>query len=229
MPEGYIYILTNPSFPDYVKIGSADNVLERVQQLNKSECIPFAFRLYAYYKVNRRLVDLSLHGMIDSINENLRSIEEYEGRTRTREFYNMTPATAYGILHTIAYIDNLEDNLVLVSPTNDEIKDEEAAEVIRRKGKRTNYPKMDWLIDNHVVNIGDKLYLINHPEEKSTIVDKEHVEYQGERMSFNQFGCRVTGWQSIQIYAFAKIDGSTKTLSELRKEKMIELGMMTLT
>ena len=23
---GYIYILTNPSFPDYVKIGYADNV-----------------------------------------------------------------------------------------------------------------------------------------------------------------------------------------------------------
>ena len=27
---GYIYILTNPSFPEYVKIGYADNVEKRL-------------------------------------------------------------------------------------------------------------------------------------------------------------------------------------------------------
>lgn len=42
--SGYIYILTNPSFPEYVKIGYADNVDERIAQLNRSECTPFAFR-----------------------------------------------------------------------------------------------------------------------------------------------------------------------------------------
>ena len=42
---GVIYILTNPSFPQYVKIGYADNVETRLKRLNNSECIPFAFRL----------------------------------------------------------------------------------------------------------------------------------------------------------------------------------------
>ena len=42
--KGVIYILTNPSFPQYVKIGYADNVESRLKQLNNSECIPFAFR-----------------------------------------------------------------------------------------------------------------------------------------------------------------------------------------
>lgn len=51
---GYIYILTNPSFKDYVKIGYADNVEERVVQLNRTECTPFAFRIYATYKVSER-------------------------------------------------------------------------------------------------------------------------------------------------------------------------------
>lgn len=46
---GVIYILTNPSFPDYVKIGYADDVDRRLKELNRSECIPFAFRLYAYH------------------------------------------------------------------------------------------------------------------------------------------------------------------------------------
>ena len=40
--QGVIYILTNPSFPEYVKIGYADNVESRLKQLNNSECIPFA-------------------------------------------------------------------------------------------------------------------------------------------------------------------------------------------
>lgn len=55
--QGVIYILTNPSFPDYVKIGYADDIEKRLQQLNRSECIPFAFRVYATYEVNPRLSD----------------------------------------------------------------------------------------------------------------------------------------------------------------------------
>lgn len=33
--KGVIYILTNPSFPDYVKIGYADNIDKRLKQLNR--------------------------------------------------------------------------------------------------------------------------------------------------------------------------------------------------
>ena len=32
--KGVIYILTNPSFPDYVKIGYADDIDKRLKQLN---------------------------------------------------------------------------------------------------------------------------------------------------------------------------------------------------
>lgn len=49
--KGVIYILTNPSFPEYVKIGYADDIKKRLKQLNRSECIPFAFRVYATYEV----------------------------------------------------------------------------------------------------------------------------------------------------------------------------------
>lgn len=44
--EGKIYILTNLSFPDYVKIWYSKNVEERINKLNNSEAVPFAFRLY---------------------------------------------------------------------------------------------------------------------------------------------------------------------------------------
>ena len=48
---GSIYVLTNPSFPDYVKIGYSKNVEERINKLNNSEAVPFGFRLYATYDV----------------------------------------------------------------------------------------------------------------------------------------------------------------------------------
>ena len=64
--NGVIYILTNPSFPDYVKIGYADDIEKRLQQLNRSECIPFTFRVYATYEVNSRLSDLKIHTIIDN-------------------------------------------------------------------------------------------------------------------------------------------------------------------
>ena len=57
MNSGIIYVLTNPSFPDYVKIGYADNLEKRLRQLNKSECLPFAFRAYCIYEVDGRLKD----------------------------------------------------------------------------------------------------------------------------------------------------------------------------
>ena len=89
--EGFIYVLTNPSFPEYVKIGYADNVDSRLKQLNNSECIPLAFRIYATYEVEERLTDLKLHALIDQLNPNLRSIDNVDGKKRIREFYAMSP------------------------------------------------------------------------------------------------------------------------------------------
>ena len=98
MNKGYIYILTNPSFPDYVKIGYADDVNKRLQQLNRSECVPFAFRVFATYEVSSRLSDVKIHEIIDRLNPDLRAIENFDGKKRVREFYAMTAEDAYGLL-----------------------------------------------------------------------------------------------------------------------------------
>ena len=102
--KGVIYILTNPSFPEYVKIGYADDIDKRLKQLNRSECTPCAFRVYATYEVNSRLSDLKIHSIIDKLNPNLRSIENNDGKKRVREFYAMTPEDAYSILEAIAAV-----------------------------------------------------------------------------------------------------------------------------
>lgn len=220
---GYIYILKNPSFPDYIKIGYADDVYSRLKTLNDKSAVPFAFRLYAYYKVNHRLEDKTVHEIIDKLNPSLRAKDNIDGKERKREFFEMSAEDAYDILRCIAKINGLEDNLVLVEPTAKEMEEEDEATT---KRKSTQLPKMDWLIEQGIINIGDKVYLINHPEEVATVVDAKNVEYKGEKMSFNQYGCEITGWKAIQTYAFMKKVGGNKTLAKLREEKMEELGML---
>lgn len=109
--KGVIYILTNPSFPKYVKIGYANNIEKRLSSLNRSECIPFAFRLYAYYEVNERLSDLKIHSMIDKLNPELRSIDTFNGKPRKKEFYAISKETAYNILDSIASVSGTNERL----------------------------------------------------------------------------------------------------------------------
>ena len=127
---GCIYILTNPSFPEYVKLGYADDLEKRLKSLNHSECMPFAFRVYAIYEVEKRLKDLDLHALIDKLNPELRSIDEFDGKPRVREFYAMSAEDAYDILECIAKISGTEDKLKRMKPEGHEILDEEMAEEI---------------------------------------------------------------------------------------------------
>ena len=102
--QGVIYILTNPSFPEYVKIGYADDIDRRLAELNRTECTPFAFRVYATYAVQTRLTDMKIHEMIDRINPELRSIDNINGKRRVREFYAMSAEDAYLMFQAMAEI-----------------------------------------------------------------------------------------------------------------------------
>ncbi len=101
---GYIYVLTNHSFPEYVKIGYADNVDERVAQLNRSECTPFAFKKYAALHVANRLADKNIHKIIDKFKPELRSKENVNGKMRVREFFAMSPSEAVELLDIVGNI-----------------------------------------------------------------------------------------------------------------------------
>ena len=106
--KGVIYILTNPSFPDYIKIGYAHNIEQRLKQLNRSETIPYAFRVYAIYEVESELTDKELHKLIDSLNPGLRTIETFDGKQRVKE----------------------------MKPEGHEVEDEKIAEEVREEARR---------------------------------------------------------------------------------------------
>ncbi len=126
--SGVIYILTNPAFPEYIKIGYAGNLENRLKQLNRSETIPFAFRVYAIYEVESNLTDKELHKLIDTLNPDLRTIETFDGKQRVKEFYAMSAEDAYQLLECIAKISGTQDRLKRMTPEGHEVLDEQIAE-----------------------------------------------------------------------------------------------------
>lgn len=192
--KGFIYILTNPSFPDYVKIGYADDIQNRLKQLNNSECIPFAFHVYATYEVDSRLSDLKIHSIIDKLNPDLRSIDNFNGKKRIREFYAMSAEDAYSILEAIAEMHNFVDRLKKWEPDSEQAKDEEIAQEVQieKKARHSNWTFDDWKIPNNA-----ELEYVNDITIKCRVVNRRKVEFNGEILYMIQLARKITGNNSI--------------------------------
>ena len=178
---GVIYILTNPSFPDYVKIGYATNIENRLKQLNRSECIPFAFRVYATY-------DKELHSLIDRLNPDLRAIDTFDGKTRTKEFYAMTKEDAYALLESIAKLSGTMDKLQRLTPEGHEIADEEVAAEIQEEAKERKAP---FSFIKCGIPMGAEIVLQNHPEVVAVVKDDRQIEYQGKTYSLSALAQKI--------------------------------------
>lgn len=176
MSVGVIYILTNPSFPDYVKLGYADNVEKRLIDLNRSECIPFAFRVYATYEVPKRLTDLSLHNLIDKLNPTLRAIDTFNGKPRKKEFYAMSKEDAYSLLEAIAEIHDRTDKLKLYPASEDDKAAEDTAALVdvEIKGRKKSKPIT---LEEYLIDKNQDMVAIYNRMQQLTCDETDNVEY----------------------------------------------------
>jgi len=211
---GVIYILTNPSFPNYVKIGYADNIELRLKQLNRSECIPFAFRVYATYEVSSRLSDKKVHEIIDRLNPNLRSIESFGGKTRVREFYAMSAEDAYSVLEAIAEINDRIDKLHKIDIT--QIEQEslriagEVQEAALERMENFSFSKCN-------IPIGSVLHYVEDDTVTCTVSSDKKVLYNGIEYSLSALAKRLHGkWQAYQGPKWFMYKG--RVLDEIRSE-----------
>lgn len=95
--------------------------------------------------------------------------------------------------------------------------------------KEKAFPKMDKLIEYGLIKPGDKIYLTLSPtNSEATLVDESYVEYNGEKMRINDWGCKLSGWKSIRIYAYVCIVGEDETLHQKRIKYMINHNEETL-
>lgn len=86
-----------------------------------------------------------------------------------------------------------------------------------KRRRRSPSIRMPDLIQADLLRAGDSVYVQNHPTAKARVIDARWVEYQGKRLSYNDWGMLVTGWSSINIYPQTILERTGQTLDELRK------------
>lgn len=208
MSTGVIYILTNPSFPQFVKIGYAKNLEKRLGQLNRSETLPYAFRAYAVYETDGPLTDKAVHELINRLNPDLRTIETFNGRTRTKEFFEMSAEDAYSILDAIARISGTAGRLHRVTPTGSEMREEQEAERTRQGRKP---PFRFSMVGLHP---GDEVVFARDSSIVATVVDDRHVEHEGVTSSLSALAEQLLGRGAVQGTLHFKY--GDETLVEMR-------------
>lgn len=207
---GVIYILTNPSFKEYVKIGYANDIEKRLKQLNRSETIPYAFRVYAIYETDNRLTDKELHRLIDNLNPELRTIDNFDGKTRTKEFFAMSAEEAYSLLECIAKISGTEHRLKRMKPEGHEIVDEELAEEVRETARRGPFR-----FSKCNIPFGSEIAFVEDEKIKAIVVDDRHIEYNGETTSVSALAQKLKGFDH-PVQGTLWFTYKSKKLSDIR-------------
>lgn len=94
--KGYVYILTNPAFPDLVKIGQTQESPEiRAKSISSATGVPYPFKVAkSYYVTDRCKLEKHIHGMLKELDWHV-----------SKEFFRCGVIDAHAIIvETIAWM-----------------------------------------------------------------------------------------------------------------------------
>ena len=192
MAKGFIYIMTNPSLKDMVKIGFATDVEARRRQLSTT-ALPYDYEIYATYETSGNLEDKKLHKMIDQLNPELRV-------SKSREFFLMSPEEAFNLLEAIA----------VISGSTDKLKKSNKSEANKNKIKKpsVNFSKCG-------IPVGAELVYLENPEIKVIVCDDHKVQFGDELTSLSAVAKTFKGYP-VAGPRFFTYNG--KTVAEIANE-----------
>ena len=211
--ESLIYILTNPSFPNYVKIGKTTDLQQRIKSLNNPTCLPFSFRIYATYKVDKNLdeVESSIHNLIDKIDYSLRAREETDSkRLREREFFALDAENAFDVLREIARLRKDEANLIQVKQSKQEKVEEHIAKTVEVQAGKTK--SADFSFERKGIKPGTEIVYRKDNTLKAKVVDDKSVVYMGGKYSLSGLAAKLLGKKSsegVRGPSFFKLNGKS--------------------
>lgn len=218
MARGLVYILTNPCLDGWVKIGMTDSndIDNRLRQLNAPTNLPLSFRCYATYEVDDPgMVEKRIHNLIDGIDETLRATEQLDnGRLRKREFFRISPETAYNIILNIAMLRGDVDKLKIVAPTKKQAQEEMIADS-RSKRSNNSFKLLNILV-------GDKItFLFDENCVAEVYDDKNSVKYEDDIFSVSSLACKLLrekrNWSNTtQVNGWRYFVKDGVTLNEMR-------------
>lgn len=125
-----LYVLTNPLYAGYVKIGYASDLNSRLATLNTS--MLKNFEVFCIYETQTKNADLEFHKIINDLVPILRARVINSKKIQDKEFFKLEPEQAYNILQHIAIMTNTENKLHKF--------DEENTDILK-KSKQTNKQK----------------------------------------------------------------------------------------
>ena len=215
--QGYVYILTNPSFrEDWVKIGKSSRPVDvRSKELDNT-AVPLPFEIYATLKTAKfDKVEKQIHKQIDRLTD-LRI-------RQNREFFNIAPSVALDIMRDIA--DLLEDAELAVYVAGKPVisKSKEEDKKIEADSRETERRAQKPAFKFHMIGlkVGDTI-VFDVLNMSVTVASDDKVEYQGRLWSLTAFTREFLpedkqnasgAYQGPKYFSY-----KGKTLSELRKE-----------
>jgi len=160
--QGYVYILTNPSFKDdWVKIGKSSRPVNvRSKELDNT-AVPLPFAIFATLKTKKfNAAEHFIHKMIDMVAPDIRI-------RKGREFFNITPRKAYDILVLCAEQYDDSEVEILDEELFDEINPQSNAksQIPIERSARLTFELLG-------ISVGDELTYYSDNDITVTVVDK---------------------------------------------------------
>ena len=167
--SGYLYVLTNQAFPEYIKVGFAEDVDAAVNKLNDMHTTPFPFEVFCTYEVEANNADVIFRNLLSCISPS------------ASDFFNIPAEEVFTILTMIAKLHGYEDRLVLKGESDD--SDVDVVDIVAPVTRAGRKPPFRFsMVDMHE---GDIISFVNDPGITAVVASDKKILYQGEITSLS--------------------------------------------
>ena len=190
--KNVIYILTNPLYAGYIKIGYASDLNARLCSLNTGMLRDF--EPYAVYETDVKNADKSLHAIIDDLAPIVRARVVNGQKVKDKEFFKLEPEQAYELLRHIAVMTATEDKLHKKgdSDNSDNTVPHVAAAANNDMAAESDKGAVQFTLSMYGLNPGDEIAFAMDASKKAVVIDDKHISYNGEKHTLTslakQFG-----------------------------------------
>lgn len=232
---GCIYVATNPSFSEHVKIGYAQDLAVKINQLNQNEFLPFPFVVLTAYYTDAITSDQEVYQLIDSLRPQTHTASRENESMRKKGFYAMTPSEAVNLFMCIANLTGTTDKLQNISfSTNTQNSVYQSANtpaavstVTPSGSSSTRAPNFKF--NDYGIPIGSELVFVLNPQIKVIVVDNSHVSYMGQRKLLSTCARELSGsGKSVKGTSFFSYNGETLRARRERMDREKEIGLINM-
>jgi hypothetical protein len=204
--SGYVYVVSNPAFPELIKIGMTgqDDFVKRLKQLYNTS-VPFPFGCHYAGKVSdRRKAEAALHAAF-----------EPERRNPNREFFKIEKIERVIDLLKLFSEDVTDVATKILNKTSNE-EDKQSGNIYQQKRR----PKINFF------ELGlqkDSVLVFNENEKRVEVkvFNERRVEFEGRVCSLTTLTRELLNWQSDrQPTPYWTFEG--RSLSDIYNEKYAE-------